>query len=333
MTAWPFTVRRTVYSFIDRTHVPGDFLSFDFASPDTHASGRYLTTVPQQALFLMNSPFVIEQAQRLIARPEIAAAKTTRQKIEAIYRAVYARRPSMDEAQLGLQFVVAQPAITLHALVPMGKDEPHAKAQTLTDRQSQTAAWQYGQGEYDEKAGRLKSFVAYSSFVEGAWRGSPMVGDPRQSTARLTEVGGLTGRSPQVMAMRRWTAPFDGRVAIKGEFIHDNDNACAECDGVQGWIVINSVKALGEWKAQLSRAETNCDSIEVRAGDTIDFIVDGRSRHDDDEFKWPVKIARVGMNETWDSTADFLRPAPRPMNAWERYAQVLLSSVEFLLVD
>ena len=54
--------RRTVYGFIDRQNLPGLFRTFDFASPDAHSPQRFTTTVPQQALFLMNSPFVVEQA-------------------------------------------------------------------------------------------------------------------------------------------------------------------------------------------------------------------------------------------------------------------------------
>ena len=52
---------------------PGFFRVFDFASPDQTAERRPQTTVPQQALFAMNSPFVIEQAKALAARPEVAS--------------------------------------------------------------------------------------------------------------------------------------------------------------------------------------------------------------------------------------------------------------------
>jgi hypothetical protein len=54
-----------VYGFIDRQNLPGVFRTFDFASPDTTSPQRYVTTVPQQALFMMNSPFVLEQTQAL----------------------------------------------------------------------------------------------------------------------------------------------------------------------------------------------------------------------------------------------------------------------------
>src|SRR5581483_6181485 len=63
LLAGPAVPRRTVYGFIDRQNLPGLYRTFDFASPDTHAPQRYTTTVPQQALFLMNSPFAVARAK------------------------------------------------------------------------------------------------------------------------------------------------------------------------------------------------------------------------------------------------------------------------------
>ncbi len=99
----PFTPRRAVYGFIDRQNLPGTFRSFDLALPDTHAPQRFTTTVPQQALFLMNSPFAIEQARALAARTEGDSAK----RIEEMYRIVYGRKPTSEEASAALAFVNA----------------------------------------------------------------------------------------------------------------------------------------------------------------------------------------------------------------------------------
>ncbi len=72
ITQAPFPPRRSIYGFIDRQNLPGLFRSFDLASPDTATPKRHATTVPQQALFLMNSPFVIEQARAFAARADVA---------------------------------------------------------------------------------------------------------------------------------------------------------------------------------------------------------------------------------------------------------------------
>ena len=101
----PFSTRRTVYGLIDRTNMPGTFRVFDVASPDTHSPQRFQTTVPQQALFLLNSPFVQEQAKALAGRSEVASAKPNGAKVTALYRLALGRNPTKDEAALAAEFV------------------------------------------------------------------------------------------------------------------------------------------------------------------------------------------------------------------------------------
>src|SRR5690606_15481923 len=59
----PHNRRRTIYGLVDRQNLPGLYRAFDFASPDQSADRRPHTTTPQQALFGMNSPFMLEQAK------------------------------------------------------------------------------------------------------------------------------------------------------------------------------------------------------------------------------------------------------------------------------
>ena len=68
LTDAPFSTRRRVYGFIERQNLPAFFRTFDFANPNTHTPERPQTVSPQQALFLLNSPFVIEQATHLAAQ-------------------------------------------------------------------------------------------------------------------------------------------------------------------------------------------------------------------------------------------------------------------------
>ena len=53
--------------------LPGLLRTFDFADRGAHSPQRKVTTVPQQSLFLMNSPFVLEQVRGLLARPDATA--------------------------------------------------------------------------------------------------------------------------------------------------------------------------------------------------------------------------------------------------------------------
>ena len=93
----PFAKRRAVYGFVDRQNLPGTFRVFDFASPEQHSPQRFQTTVPQQSLFLMNSPFTMSQAAAVAARPEVAQAKTPEAKVTAIYRIILGRNPTATE--------------------------------------------------------------------------------------------------------------------------------------------------------------------------------------------------------------------------------------------
>jgi hypothetical protein len=107
LTKAPFPRRRAVFGFIDRQDLPNMFRVFDIASPDSSSPRRPRTTVPQQALFLMNSPFVVEQAQVLAGRPDVAAAETDDAKIAGLYRLVFARPPDSDERAVGHEFLAA----------------------------------------------------------------------------------------------------------------------------------------------------------------------------------------------------------------------------------
>lgn len=93
--------RRTLYGFIDRQNLPGVMRTFDFALPDAHAPQRFTTTVPQQALFLMNSSFVQDQARALAKRVDGAGAD----RVTKLYRLALGRSPAADEVALALGFV------------------------------------------------------------------------------------------------------------------------------------------------------------------------------------------------------------------------------------
>ncbi len=109
LTAQPFSARRTVYGFIDRQNLPPMFRTFDFASPDVSAAQRFQTTVPQQALFLMNAPFVLQHAQALAARDDFKKFATDDARLCFLYETIYQRRPAADEVTMAKAFL-ASPA-------------------------------------------------------------------------------------------------------------------------------------------------------------------------------------------------------------------------------
>jgi hypothetical protein len=99
--------RRTIYNFVDRANIADVLVNFDFADPAMVTGQRYQTTVPQQALFLMNNPLVINLAKRLVAMKDFKDADDDEAKLKFLYDQIYQRQPQPMELQLGLEFVNA----------------------------------------------------------------------------------------------------------------------------------------------------------------------------------------------------------------------------------
>jgi mono/diheme cytochrome c family protein len=101
----PAATRRTIYGYIDRLNLPGIFRTFDFPNPDATSPQRPLTTVPQQALFFMNNPLVIEAAKNMLARTDVTAQTDPAAKIVRLYRLAFGREPSTEELDWAQNFV------------------------------------------------------------------------------------------------------------------------------------------------------------------------------------------------------------------------------------
>jgi hypothetical protein len=114
----PYPMRRSLYGFIDRQNLPGLFRAFDLASPDTATPQRHETTVPQQALFLMNSPFVIEQARAFVGRADVVGRKSDADRIDWMHRLAYGRPAEPEEIELGSEFVRSATVVKTDGLSP-----------------------------------------------------------------------------------------------------------------------------------------------------------------------------------------------------------------------
>ncbi len=96
--------RRTVYGAVSRHNLDPLLRLFDFPDPNLSSEKRPTTIVPLQQLFVLNSPFMVEQARALakgLAGPDNAS------RIRAAYLRLYGR-PARDwEVRLGLDFLAA----------------------------------------------------------------------------------------------------------------------------------------------------------------------------------------------------------------------------------
>ncbi len=302
LLAQPYPVRRTLYGYIDRQNLPGTYRTFDFASPDSTSPQRHVTTVPQQALFLMNSPFVIEQAKTLAATVSTGATPDE-QKVEQLYEKILSRRAGSDEVRMGLDFV-------------------HASAQS-----AHAPVWQYGWGGFDGKAVEFHPLKHWTGTV---WQGGPALPDADLGFVHLGAAAGHPGRDLQHAVIRRWTAPVDCTVSVRGTL----KRADSHGDGVRGRIISSRAGLLSESiAAPAGSSETAVSDIAVHSGDTIDFVVDCIGDDSFDGFAW-APIVDGGQVGRWDAKENFSGPSvDASLTPWERYAQVLLASNEFAFVD
>jgi hypothetical protein len=172
-----------------------------------------------------------------------------------------------------------------------------------------------------------------------AWQGGATLPDAKLGWVLLTAEGGHPANAATGAAIRRWTAPHDGAISVSGILGHHQK----EGDGVRARIVSSQDGELASWTAHNTDAETKMSRIEVKKGDSIDFVVDCRGDENSDSFVWSPVIRLVeapgnaeGGTQEWSAAAEFRGPETRPrkmLSAWERYAQVLMLSNEFMFVD
>ena len=301
--------RRTLYAFIDRQNLPGLFRTFDFASPDTHSPQRPETIVPQQALYLMNNGFVQDAAQAVVGRVDAADIG---QRVGQLYRLVLAREATPDELQLATRFIETDNPSTD---IPPG------------------SPWQFGYGSFDAEA-ELVSFHPLPHFADNSWQGGPERPDPKLGWVILNDSGGHAGNDQEHIAIRRWSARSDGAVTVRGKLEHPSENG----DGVRARIVSSREGLLGEWIAQHNTVDTHTMTLSVEQGDTLDFLTDCRENPSHDSFQWRVTIRQVEGADNqatgeWKSQSGFHGPEPEPLGPWQRLAQTLMLTNEFIFVD
>ncbi|KAF0175127.1 MAG: hypothetical protein FD161_3439 [Limisphaerales bacterium] len=352
--------RRTLYGYIDRGNLSSLYRTFDFANPDATAGMRFSSTVPQQALYLMNSPFVGELARAIVHRDDVKNKVDEEQRIEMLYQICFQRLPSALETKIGMKFLEDQSGVKGSDAKPI---------------------WQYGYGQYNPRT-RQVSFFKFQNFV-GAPQG--MMGGNRNPAAAPHYDGGTNNRlagirltanggtASTLAVIRRFTAPVDASLAISGDFRQPGNVG----DGVNGYIVHSRSGQVGSYplSGRNRDVSTAVAKVDVKRGDTIDFIVDngGRGNAIGDTFIWAptLRVAAAGpamaaaapamtpfgggpmsapaMNNNmamggqggasatrWDAQAQFGSPSAgqqKPLDTWEKYAQILLLANEMTFVD
>jgi hypothetical protein len=113
---------------------------------------------------------------------------------------------------------------------------------------------------------------------------------------------------------------------------------------VEALVISSAAGVLGDWTAHQSGVDVTLARVQVRRGETLDFVLSSRGNVNSDSFGWAPTIdaiefpaAERGGDTRWDATGDFSGPvtaeAPHPLTGWEAYAQALLLTNEFLFID
>ena len=99
------TKRRSIYLPVVRDSL-NDFLAlFDFGDPNSVTAQRTPTTVSLQSLFLINNPWMTEQARHFAERLLHGREKTTDERIDQAYELCFARLPTSSEKKRARDFL------------------------------------------------------------------------------------------------------------------------------------------------------------------------------------------------------------------------------------
>jgi len=109
----PATWRRSVYVYRKRGLAFPMFQVFDLPEQNVTSAARYVSTVPTQALTLLNDPFVLRQAQLFAERVKKEAGDDPRKQIDLAYRLALTRPPTDAEMAVALDAVKSQSLVDL----------------------------------------------------------------------------------------------------------------------------------------------------------------------------------------------------------------------------
>jgi cytochrome c553 len=102
----PQNSHRSVYMPIVREQLPEALSLFDFPDPNGVAGERAVSTVPAQALYLLNNPFVIRQAEFAADRLR-ASSGPNEEKVKRAYETFFARPPVEKETKAAIEFLAS----------------------------------------------------------------------------------------------------------------------------------------------------------------------------------------------------------------------------------
>ncbi len=312
------TPRRTIYAMIDRQNLPALFRTFDFASPDAHSPGRYFTTVPQQALFLMNSPqmIVFSRGTADVVRRQTTHDSNSRSLAKAMFMQVLGRLPAEHEWAAASAFLER----------PLGQPDVDVDPRSL---------WTYGTANLEGGEG-ITEFRPLAFYRDKRWQvAEQFPTKPPYGHAYLGKNGGHAPNDPKLAVVRRYTAPKNGTVTLRGQVSHSSDKG----DGVISSIWIGKQRVFES--RQFNRKQNHGPyETTLQAGDTVDLVVSCAGNSSYDSFQWTATLQLTDSDgqptETETEThfsGPFEQGTQQPLDRLSQLAQTLILSNEFAFID
>ena len=289
--------RRSLYIQSRRTKPVSLLAAFDAPVMTLNCDRRPSSTVAPQSLMLMNGDFILAQAEHLSQQVHVEGVSPG--------------------------FATSSSNALTFDIAPFVNRFPGNRA-----------AWQYGYGGINDApitaaatenpAATPRAVVEFHSlphWTGSSWQGGATLPDATLGYAISHAGGGHPGGSPKLASIKRWTAPRDGFVVVSGQLQHGSENG----DGVRSRVVSSRSGLVGEWTAKNGSIETPVARVEVRTGDTLDFVTDAITNETSDSFNWPISLRLTDTSgaelQTWNSHADFHGPLPssiphRVVRAW-----------------
>jgi hypothetical protein len=118
----PAVWRRSVYVYRRRGQAFPMFQVFDLPEQNVTAGARNVSTVPTQALTMLNDAFVLRQAQEFADRVKKEAGDDPARQIDLAYRIALTRPPSQTELTVALEATKNQSLVDLtHVLLNLNE--------------------------------------------------------------------------------------------------------------------------------------------------------------------------------------------------------------------
>jgi hypothetical protein len=311
--------RRSIYLRVKRSAPLSILQLFDQPDIETNCARRSVSTVPLQALSLLNSDIASNAA---IGFAQRAINESPQDPVGWAYQAAFGRQADHEQLAILTEFM---------------KQQTDSYLATTGERK----AWQFGYGTIDSQEPRTINFTHFPVYLKQQWQLGPDYPHQGSYWAGLNATGGHPGSDKPVIV--QWTSPLNGEFRIRGFVDHPSPAG----NGIRTTVISSRDGQLAQWHTAHGKKQIEVDSIQLKQGDRLSLVTDMNEELTSDNFKWTIRIDQLDemgtVVKSWDSTAGFHGPldesddkqllAEAQRKSLVLLCHVLLASNEFVYID